>query len=230
MINPILVALDVPSVEEALRLRSRIGDSVGGMKLGLEFFTACGPDAVRAATADRGGLEFFLDLKLHDIPNTVAQAMRAAAALSPTFVTLHATGGRAMLEAANEQKASTKTLAVTILTSMDDDDLAAVGLPKAADAVAMLARLAADAGCDGVICAPTEIDVVRAVCPSPFLIVTPGIRQAEAVIHDQARTRTPAQAINAGADRLVIGRPITGAADPRAAALEILQTLEREAP
>lgn len=225
MTNPILVAVDVPTVPDARALRALLEGSVGGFKLGLEFFLANGPAGVAEVMADREA-EFFLDLKLHDIPNTVASAVTSVQALAPDYLTLHATGGRAMLEAANERKGAINTLAVTILTSLDDEQLAAVGLPKAADAVPMLAALARESGCDGVICAPTDIAAVRAICPAPFLIVTPGVRPAGASSDDQARTRTPLEAIEAGADRLVIGRPITRAADPRAAATEITRTLE----
>lgn len=219
--NPIIVPLDVPTLDEAVTLSDRIGDAVGAVKVGLELFGAHGPDAVRAF----GAREVFLDLKLHDIPTTVARAVAAIRPLEASLLTLHATGGRAMLEAANAEKGATKTLAVTILTSLDDDALAEVGLPKAADAVPLLAALARDAGCDGIVCAPTDVATVRAICPAPFLIVTPGVRPAGASNDDQARTKTPAEAIAAGADRLVIGRPITRAADPRAAATTILQEL-----
>lgn len=221
MTNPIIVALDVPTLPEAVALSTTLGDAVGAVKVGLELFSAHGPDAVRAFASR----EVFLDLKLHDIPTTVARAVAALRPLAPSLLTLHATGGRAMLEAANEQKAATKTLAVTILTSLSDDELAEIGLPKAADAVPMLAALARDAGCDGVICAPTDVAAVRAICPAPFLIVTPGVRPAGAGSDDQARTLTPRAAIEAGADRLVIGRPITRAGDPGGAAAAILETL-----
>lgn len=226
--NPILVAIDVPTVPEATALIDAVRPSVGGIKLGLEFFIANGPDGVRAALAHRGDLEFFLDLKLHDIPATVAHAMRSARAVDPTYVTVHATGGRAMLEAANAEKGTIKTLAVTILTSLDDTALTEVGLPKAADAVPMLAALAMDAGCDGVICAPTDVAAVRAVCPQPFLIVTPGVRPAGASSDDQMRVMTPRDAMDAGANRLVIGRPITATADPATAAAEIRRSLLEE--
>lgn len=221
MSNPIIVALDVPTLDEAAELSTALGDAVGAVKVGLELFNAHGPDAVRAFT-DR---DVFLDLKLHDIPTTVARAVAALRPLAPSLLTLHATGGRAMLEAANAEKATTRTLAVTVLTSLSDDALAEIGLPKSADAVPMLAALARDAGCDGVICAPTDVAAVRAACPAPFLIVTPGVRPTGADVNDQARTLTPREAIDAGADRLVIGRPITRAPDPRAAAAAILETL-----
>jgi orotidine-5'-phosphate decarboxylase len=225
MTNPILVAIDVPTVDQALALSKSLDGAIGGIKLGLEFFLANGPRGVQSVVAYRDG-EFFLDLKLHDIPNTVASAVSSVSSLEPDYLTVHATGGRGMLEAANSRKGNIKTLAVTILTSLDDEQLAAIGLPKAADAVPALAELARDSGCDGVICAPTDIAAVRAVCPEPFLIVTPGVRPAGSETHDQARTMTPAEAMASGADRLVIGRPITRAADPRGAAQRITQSLE----
>ncbi|MFP5225205.1 MAG: orotidine-5'-phosphate decarboxylase [Actinomycetota bacterium] len=225
MTNPILAALDVPTIDEAVTLRTLLDGTVGGIKLGLEFFLANGPAGVEKVVADRTG-EFFLDLKLHDIPNTVAAAVASVASLSPDYLTVHATGGRSMLEAANQRKGTIKTLGVTILTSLDDDQLSEVGLPNASSAVPALAVLARESGCDGVICAPTDIAAVRAVCPVPFLIVTPGVRPEGVDTDDQARTMTPVEAMAAGADRLVIGRPITSVADPRGAAEAIARDLE----
>lgn len=221
MTNPIIVALDVPALDDAVALAGGIGDAVGAFKVGLELYSAEGPAAVRAI----GGVPVFLDLKLHDIPNTVASAVRALKPLGVSLVTVHSLGGRAMLEAANEAKSAERILGVTILTSMSDEDLCEVGLPRAAEAVPRLAALARDAGCDGVVCAPTDLAAVRAVCPPPFLVVTPGVRPAGASADDQSRTATPRAALHAGADCLVIGRPITRAADPRAAALAILEGL-----
>ena len=216
MSNPIIVALDVPTLEEATALAATIGDAAGAVKVGLELFSAEGPRAVQAFDQP-----VFLDVKLHDIPTTVARALTALAPLGPSLVNVHALGGRAMLEAAAQAKAEMGLLAVTILTSLDDAALKEIGLPPATEAVPVLAEMAMDAGCDGVVCAPTDIEVVRAVCPPPFLIVTPGVRPAEADADDQSRVATPEAARAAGADRLVIGRPITRAADPRAAALAI---------
>jgi orotidine-5'-phosphate decarboxylase len=219
--NPLIVALDVPSLTEAESLAARIGDAAGGFKVGLELFAAEGPRAVSAIEAP-----VFLDLKLHDIPTTVARALRALDVVAPWMINVHALGGRAMLEAAVEAKPSpTKLLAVTILTHLDDDDLAEIGLPKAADAVPALAKLAAATGCDGVICAPADVAVVRATAPAGFLIVTPGIRPADANVDEHARGATPREAMEAGADYVVVGRPVNRAADPRAAAHAILEEI-----
>lgn len=219
--NPIIIALDVPTVKEAAALAETIGDAAGAFKVGLELYSAEGPGAISAA----GGRPVFLDLKLHDIPTTVARAVRALASRGVDLLTVHALGGRAMLEAANEAKSGEKILAVTILTHLDDAALSEVGLPPADVAVPLLAKLAADAGCDGVVCAPTDLVAVREACPSPFLIVTPGVRPAGSDRDEQVRALTPRAAVEAGADRIVVGRPVTRARDPRAAALAILEDL-----
>ena len=215
--NPLIVALDVPSLDEATALTRTIGDAAGGFKVGLELFAAEGPRAVSAIEAP-----VFLDLKLHDIPTTVARALRALDVVAPWMVNVHALGGRAMLEAAVEAKPSpTKLLAVTILTHLAEDDLAELGLPKSSEAVPSLATLAAESGCDGVICAPADIALVRAVVPDGFLLVTPGVRPTGDAADEHARGSTPSEAIQAGADYIVVGRPVTRARDPRAAALAI---------
>lgn len=219
--NPLIVALDVPTLDEARSLNDALGDAVGGVKVGLELYSAHGPGAVAAM----GERRVFLDLKLHDIPNTVASAVRALKPLGVELLTVHTLGGRAMLEAANDAKREEKILGVTILTSLGDDELKELGLPPSADAVPMLAELAFAAGCDGVICAPTDIEAVRAVTPKDFLVVTPGVRPAGAGKDDQARTLTPGEAIRKGANRLVVGRPITKAEDPRTAALKIIEEI-----
>ena len=219
--NPLIVALDVASLDEATVLARTIGDAAGGFKVGLELFSAEGPRAVSAIEAP-----VFLDLKLHDIPTTVARALRALDVLAPWMVNVHALGGRAMLEAAVEAKpAPTKLLAVTILTSLGDDDLAELGLPNAAEAVPSLAKLAAETGCNGVVCAPNDLARVRAVVPPDLLIVTPGIRPEGEATGEHARSATPAAAIEAGADYIVVGRPIIRATDPRQAALAITKEL-----
>jgi len=220
-VNPIIVALDVPTLEAAAALAARIGDAVGGVKVGMELFYAEGPRAVEAF-ADR---DVFLDLKLHDIPTTVGRAVRSLAPLGVEILNVHALGGTAMMEAANEQKGATKIIAVTILTHLGDPALKEIGLPPVAEAIPHLASLAKDSGCDGVVCAPQDIPAVRAACGPAFLIVTPGVRPAGSDKDDQARTMTPREAIDAGADRLVIGRPISRAPDPRAAAGSILKEL-----
>ena len=221
--NPLIVALDVSSLDEATALARRIGDAVGGFKVGLELFSAEGP---RAVSAIEGPV--FLDLKLHDIPTTVARALRALDVLAPWMVNVHALGGRAMLEAAVEAKPSpTKLLAVTILTSLGDADLKELGLPPAGESVPLLASLAVETGCDGVVCAPEDAATVRSVVPEGFLIVTPGVRPATDGMDEHARGATPRAAIDAGADYIVVGRPVTRADDPRAAAAAIAQDVAR---
>ena len=190
---------------------------VGGLKLGLEFFSAHGPDGVRAF--NDFGLPLFLDLKFHDIPNTVAGAVRAVAGLGAGIVNLHAAGGPAMmkaaLEAARTANPKTKVIAVTVLTSLGDDDLVSVGQrPPAGEQVLRLATLARDCGLDGVVCSAHEIAALRAALGPDFLLVVPGIRPAGSAVGDQGRVMGPKEAHKAGADILVIGRPITAAADP----------------
>lgn len=227
--NPIFVAIDQPDPDLARRIALAVGPRVGGLKLGLEFFCAAGPDGVRRAVPD--GMPLFLDLKLHDIPNTVAGAVRSAAALGPHFITVHASGGPAMLRAAVDAAGSVRgvrprLLGVTVLTSLDEADLLAAGQdPDLPAQVERLARLAEECGLDGVVCSPREIRRLRAVLRRETLIVVPGIRPDGSDVGDQKRTMTPAEAIRAGADHLVIGRPITGAADPAAAAATIAATL-----
>lgn len=219
--NPLIGALDVPSVADARALADRIGDAVGAFKVGLELYGAAGPAAVRALE----GRRVFLDLKLHDIPTTVARAVRSLAPLGLWMLNVHALGGRAMLEAAVDAKSGERLIAVTILSSLDDGALKELALPPAAEAVPALATLARDAGCDGVVCAPADVAGVRALCPAPFLIVAPGSRPGGANRHDQARVLGPAETMRAGADFLVVGRTVTGAPDPRGAALAVLEGL-----
>jgi orotidine-5'-phosphate decarboxylase len=223
--NPILCAIDTAEIGEARRLIANVGRVVGGVKLGLEFFVAHGPERVRQAAGDA---PLFLDLKLHDIPNTVAGAVRAALMLDPALLTLHCAGGTAMLRAAVEARGErrTKLLGVTVLTSLDDADLASVGQSgPAAEQVRRLALLAKASGLDGVVCSPHEVAALRQACGPGFLLVVPGIRPAGAATGDQKRVQTPRAAIEAGADYLVIGRPITEASDPPAAARAILAQL-----
>lgn len=227
-LNPIFCAVDRPDLDGALALGRAVGGLVGGLKLGLEFFAACGPDGVRALGAL--GAPVFLDLKLHDIPNTVARVVRALAGLPISHLTVHAAGGAAMLRAAAAVTPRPKLLAVTVLTSLDEEDLAAAGITGTPlDQTARLAALAASCGLDGVVCSPLEIGAVRAVVGSDLLICTPGVRPVGDAAGDQKRTSTPAGALRAGADLLVIGRPITGAADPAAAARALLAELPRAA-
>ena len=228
----VFVALDTTDLSRAAALAHQLAGTVGGVKLGNEFFTAQGPDGVRAVA---GGERLFLDLKFHDIPNTVAGAVRAAAHLRPSLLTIHASGGRAMLEAAAQAAreaaedldvARPLIIGVTVLTSLDDGDLAAVGQQGPADDQVMrLAALAQASGCDGVVCSPREIEALRTSSGPEFKLVVPGIRPAWAAAGDQKRVMTPAEALQAGADVLVIGRPITAAADPLAAARRIAEEL-----
>ena len=225
--TPIFVALDTPDLDRATALAKAVRGEAGGVKLGLEFFAAQGPEGVRTITDL--GLPVFLDLKFHDIPNTVAKAVEALAPLKPAILTVHAAGGRAMLEAARAAApAGCKVVAVTVLTSLDQGDLAAIGVEGSpADQVARLARLAHAAGLDGIVCSGAEVGVATAKWPGGFFVV-PGVRPPGADSADQKRVVTPRQALDDGASVLVIGRPITGAADPAAAIRQIAQSLSKE--
>ena len=226
--NPIYVALDTTDLDYALGLAERLRGSVGGLKLGLEFFSAHGPDGVRAFTPL--GMPLFLDLKFHDIPNTVAGACRAAASLGVSIINVHASGGAAMLKAACEAARSvnpaTKVIAVTVLTSLNQTDLQAMGIAGTpGEQVVRLAGLTKASGLDGVVCSAHEIAPLRAALGKDFMLVVPGIRPAGADLNDQSRVMTPPEAHKAGADILVIGRPITAAPDPAKAARDIAQSL-----
>jgi orotidine-5'-phosphate decarboxylase len=215
----LIVALDVPTAEEAWSLVDRLAGAVGMFKVGSQLFTAAGPDFVRELVAR--GEHVFLDLKFHDIPNTVASAIASAGQLGVSLVDVHGLGGSAMMAAAAGALPALgcRLLAITVLTSHDDASLGEIGVPGAlTDSVERLARLAKDAGVDGVVASPHEVAIIRAACGPDFLIVTPGIRPAGAAVGDQARPATPRAARAAGADYLVVGRPITQAPDPRAAA------------
>ncbi len=226
----VFVALDTPDMDRALSLAGSLAGLVGGIKLGKAFFTANGPQGVRRAAA--AGLPVFLDLKFHDIPNTVADAVRAALSLAPVMLTVHASGGAEMMAAAagaaGEGGADRPlVLGVTVLTSLGADDLAATGLAgPVSDQVMRLARLAQAGGLDGVVCSAREAAALRAECGADFKLVVPGIRPAGAAAGDQKRTATPAEAIAAGADYLVVGRPVTGADDPAQAARAIIDEIE----
>lgn len=229
MTHKIIVALDFPEAASALALADRLDPALCRLKVGKELFTAAGPDLVRALVARR--FEVFLDLKFHDIPNTVAAACRAAAGLGVWMLNVHAAGGRRMMDAAREALAELPPpdgaedklrrpllIAVTVLTSMSADDLAETGVADApAEQVMRLARLAHACALDGVVCSAQEAASLRAALGPGFRLVTPGIRPAGAAAADQRRVMTPADALRAGATDLVIGRPITGAADPLAA-------------
>jgi orotidine-5'-phosphate decarboxylase len=226
----IFCALDRPDLEGALALGRSLVGVVGGFKVGLEFVTANGPDRVRRIGAL--GLPVLLDAKFHDIPNTVAGAVAAAHALGVAMLTLHISGGGEMLRAAVEtagcREPHMKLIGVTVLTSLDDADLAALGIAdKVTAQVLRLAELAWDAGLDGIVCAAHELPLLRSRFERPFSLVVPGIRPAGSAVGDQKRTKTPAAAAAAGADVLVIGRPITEASDPVAMARAISAEIAR---
>lgn len=225
--SPIFVALDTPELDRAFALAHAVRDHAGGVKLGLEFYCAHGPDGV-ARIADLG-LPVFLDLKFHDIPNTVAKAVAAIAPLAPAVLTVHASGGLAMLAAAKTAApAATKVVGVTVLTSLDDADLAAVGIADPLESqVSRLARLSHAAGLDGIVCSGVEVGTARTKWPAGFFVV-PGVRPAGGDDADQKRVVTPRQALDEGASILVIGRPITAAADPARAIAEIAESLRKE--
>jgi orotidine-5'-phosphate decarboxylase len=222
--NRIYVALDTPDLDRAKALAQKVRRHVGGLKLGLEFFAANGQAGVHAM--QDLGLPIFLDLKLHDIPNTVAKAIQALGPLSPAILTVHASGGRAMLEDAKAAAPrDTKVIAVTMLTSLDVADLAATGVSGSShDQVVRLTELARDAGVDGIVCSGAEVGAAKTLWPKGFFVV-PGVRLPDGVIGDQKRVVTPRQALDAGASILVVGRPITQASDPDTAARAIGATL-----
>ncbi|MBY9062070.1 orotidine-5'-phosphate decarboxylase [Sphingomonas yunnanensis] len=224
MSSRVYVALDTPDLARAQALAAKVRHHVGGIKLGLEFFCANGPAGVRAL--EEVGLPVFLDLKLHDIPNTVAKAVQSLAPLAPAVLTVHAAGGRAMLEDAKAAAhPDTKVVAVTMLTSLDERDLADTGVGGSAhDHVLRLAVLARAAGLDGIVCSGAEVRAAKAAWPDGFLVV-PGVRPADGAAGDQKRVVTPREAADDGASILVIGRPITQADDPDAAARAIAATL-----
>jgi orotidine-5'-phosphate decarboxylase len=231
MATRLYVALDTQDLARAEQLAAAIAPAGASLKLGLEFFSAHGPAGVAKVKAKAPASKLFLDLKFHDIPNTVASAVRAAVAVAPHMLNVHAAGGPAMLRAAKDaadDEAAKRgierplVIAVTVLTSLDDNDLAAVGqTPPAADQVKRLAALTQSCGLDGVVCSAHEAAVLRALCGPDFRLVVPGIRPQGADVGDQKRVMGPFEAIAAGASDLVVGRPITGAADPAEAARAI---------
>ena len=223
----LIVALDVKTVEEARALVDRLSGQAGMFKIGSQLFTAAGPALVREIVGR--GEKVFLDLKYHDIPHTVANAVAEASRLGVSLMTLHALGGKAMMEAAVGAlpAVGARLLAVTILTSHDEDSLAAIGLEgPVADSVQRLARLAQQSGVDGIVASPLEAELIRSACGPDFLIVTPGIRLGGAKADDQARAAKPSAAIRAGASYVVVGRPIVEAADPVAAAAAVVRDME----
>lgn len=231
----IFCAIDTTDTARAATLAAQVAEAGCGIKLGLEYFNAHGPDGIRRVTAAHENVPLFLDLKYHDIPNTVAGAVRAACALAPAYMNVHAAGGLEMMraaqdtaqnEAAKQGRPAPLVLAVTILTSLDDAALAEAGYRDgSADSVLRLAALTQKAGLVGIVCSAHEIAAVRKECGPDFILMVPGIRPAGADAGDQKRVMTPPQAMAAGATHLVIGRPITGATDPGAAARAIMQDL-----
>jgi orotidine-5'-phosphate decarboxylase len=224
MTSRIYVALDTPDIDKAKAIATRVRHHVGGIKLGLEFFMANGRHGV--LEMHELGLPIFLDLKLHDIPNTVGKAIQALRGLEPAVLTVHASGGRSMLEDAKAAAPSnTKVVAVTMLTSLDENDLRATGVAGSShDQVLRLTELAMDAGVDGIVCSGEEVRAAHKLWPKGFFVV-PGVRPANGAIGDQKRVVTPRAAVDAGASILVVGRPITAAEDPDFAAREISATL-----
>jgi orotidine-5'-phosphate decarboxylase len=232
--NPIIASLDVPTAEQALKLAKLIAPAVGAFKIGSELFTAAGPDIVKRVRAT--GASVFLDLKFHDIPNTVARAVASATRLDVQMLTVHTSGGLEMMLAAEESAQKTAAqaglnaplvLGVTVLTSHDSNALAEIGCePNVGRQVERLANLAVRAGLRGLVCSPLEITALRQMLPSSVQLVTPGIRTGAEKADDQKRTLSPREAMDAGANWLVIGRPISAAPDPRAAADRILESLK----
>jgi orotidine-5'-phosphate decarboxylase len=225
--KPVFVAIDTPDIHRAVALARQVRGIAGGVKLGLEFFCANGHQGV-LRMAERE-LPIFLDLKLHDIPNTVAKAVEALAPLSPAILTVHAAGGREMLAAAKKAAPpSTKVVAVTVLTSLDQGDLRDIGVEASpADQVTRLARLAQESGVDGIVCSGSEVAHAKAAWPDGFFVV-PGVRPPGSDVGDQKRVVTPREALDDGASVLVIGRPITGAPDPAQAVRDIAASLNKE--
>jgi len=234
MRNPIIVALDLPTAEQAIALAEQVAPVVGAFKIGKELFTAVGPDIVRRIRAT--GANVFLDLKFHDIPNTVAKAVASAVRLDVQMLTIHASGGSEMMRAAEESAQKTAAqaglnaplvLGVTVLTSSDANTLAEIGCePNPGKQVERLAKLAVSSGLRGLVCSPLEIAQLRQILPASVQLVTPGIRTGAEKADDQKRTLSPREAMDAGASWLVIGRPITAAPNPREAAEKILASLK----
>lgn len=228
ILNPIICALDTTDLLVAKKLVSQLSNTVGGIKLGLEIITKHGIQIV--SDFAESGVPIFLDLKFHDIPNTVAAAVRNAASLGVELITVHANGGEEMLvsavEASREFKNPPKILAVTVLTSLDNNDLKNIGISSTpTEQVLRLASLSQKAGCDGVVCSPREISTLRENMGNNFMLVVPGIRPLGFNADDQKRTSTPQEALRSGANRLVIGRPITKSSNPRKAAENIVAEL-----
>ena len=230
--NPTLVALDTPDLKHAIELAKKLANKVGGMKIGMEFFNANGPQGVKHIIDI--GMPVFIDLKLSDIPNTVASGLRSLLPLEPFMLNIHTLGGRAMMEAAVSAVNEAESLGfkrplligVTIVTSMEDTDMQEMGIrSSASDQVILLAKLAKECGLDGVVCSSHEIKAIKAACGNDFKTIVPGIRPKGVSAHDQKRVMTPAEAINQGADYLVVGRAITQAGNPQKMADDIWQSV-----
>jgi len=224
--DKIIIALDVPDTDGALRLLDSLGDPPALCKIGLELFTAEGPSVIKAV--QERGSRVFLDLKFHDIPNTVAHAVKSASGLGVAMTTLHASGGPVMLEEATKAAEGSELLllAVTVLTSMDAAQLSSTGISvEPREQVLRLAGLASDAGIGGVVCSPLEVNAIRTSLGNNLRIVTPGVRPTWAATGDQKRVMTPAEAVKEGSDWLVIGRPITAAENPREAYAKVVEEL-----
>ncbi|MGN6795627.1 MAG: orotidine-5'-phosphate decarboxylase [Streptosporangiaceae bacterium] len=227
---PIAVALDAPDLDTAAYWADLVTPHVSTLKIGLELYLRFGPEAVASVRGPRG-VDVFLDLKLHDIPATVGGAASAVSKVRPDLLTVHAAAGSAAIKAAVDALPNTRIVAVTVLTSLSDQDLDEIGMAgPVGDAVRRLAVMAVSAGARGLVCSPKEVAAVRAEVGPDITLVTPGVRPAGEASHDQARVATPQEAIQAGADLLVIGRPITGAPDPGAAAAALATALSRHQP
>jgi orotidine-5'-phosphate decarboxylase len=221
-----MVALDMDEGDEAVRLAGEIGSDVAALKVGSQLFTRYGPDLVRQITESGGRV--FLDLKYHDIPNTVAKAVRGAVEMGVSWFTVHASGGSDMIRAAKDAAADTRVLAVTVLTSLDRDAMGQIGWGgEVRDQVVRLATMAREAGADGIVCSALEVGSLRSVLDDGCVLVTPGIRPAGASTDDQARVATPASAVADGADYLVVGRPIVKALDRKEAVRLILEEMKQ---
>ena len=230
-VAPIAVALDTSDKDEANMWAKGVGSHVAALKVGLQLYYRIGASGVRDVMRAGDPADLFLDLKLHDIPNTVAGAAASIADLEPRFVTVHAFGGREMVAAAVDQLGASVVAAVTVLTSLDLLDLEALGVTgKPDDAVRRLAAMSVGAGAGALVCSPLEVAMVRREVGPDITLITPGVRPASAKVHDQARVATPEKARRDGADLLVIGRPVTGAADPAAAVRDIAKVLAEQHP
>ena len=229
--NPIILALDVNSLTKAQSILSDLKNHIGGVKLGMEFFNSFGPDGVREIS--KLGIPIFLDLKLHDIPITVYKTIKTLMELDIAIINVHSSGGRDMLEAAAKARSEfkdkpTKLIAVTVLTSLDDNDIEEIGYKdNSDDLVLRLASLAKDSGLDGVVCSAKEISLIKSKLGKNFILVVPGIRLEKDNKNDQKRVMSPKKAINAGADLLVIGRPITDSKDPLKTIDNILENIKQ---